>query len=329
MANILFVSNNVSHFVNGNTKSDSARFDAARVPYSISLYFGAAMATPQFTPTTGDVTWCHFRFYFTGMENQDLFHLIRGYDVNGNLLFDITKFFNSFEYFCVLKLYKASGQSTTNQTFPFNRAEINNVDVRYEQTGTKVKVSMYVNGGLAAELEDLNPVTMGQVAQISLGATFCANDGAPNDTHTVDFSEIIIADGDTRNARMDLLRPTASGGETDWVGDATDLADDDPSSGMTAIANDERQTLQLSAYGGASNISAVVVATQGMAGNNGPQNIRHTVRMSTVNYDGPVDLPLADTLQFSLTDFKINPATSQPWTGADLASLEMGFIAKT
>lgn len=328
MANILFVSNNVSHFINGNTNSDSTRFDANRVPYAISLFFAAAMSTPQFTPTSGEVSWCHFRFFFTGMENQDLYHLIKGYDVNGNTLFDVTKYFNSFAYDCNLTLIKASGSSVVKQSFPFNRAEINNVDIRYETTGSMVKVQMYVNGGLAAELEDANPVSTGQVAQISLGATFCRNDGAPSSSYTVDFSEIIVADGDTRNARLDLLRPTATGAESDWVGAAAALADDDPSTGITSIAAEERQTLLLSAYGGAQNVSAVVVATQSMSGANGPQNLKHTVRMGGVNYDGTPTFPMGDTLEFNVTDFKINPGTSLPWTSADLASLEMGFISK-
>lgn len=324
MANILFVSNNKAHFVNGQTSSDSATFDANRVPYSLLLQHQAAMSTPQFTPATGDITWCHFRFFFDTLYNQDTTHLIRGYDVDGNTLFSVDKYFNTTEYITILKLYKASGTSVDTQAFPFNESLMNNVDIRYEATGSLTKVSMYVNGGLAADLEDANPVTTGQVASISIQAVFAQVAGGE-----MMISEIIVADGDTRNARLDLLRPVASGGETDWVGLAASLADDDPSSGMTSIAAEERQTLTLSTYNGADNISALVIATQSMAGANGPQNLKHTVRMATVNYDGTPTFPLGDTLEFNVTDFKINPATSLPWVGGDLTSMEMGFISKT
>ena len=112
------------------------------------------------------------------------------------------------------------------------------------------------------------------------------------------------------------------------MGIATDLADNDPTSGMTSIAANERQTLDLSAYTGAGNISALVVATVALAGANAPQNMRHTVRMSTVNYDGPSDIALGETLKYALTDFQINPGTSVPWISTDLTNLEMGFVSK-
>lgn len=324
MPNILFVSNNKSHFPLSNSVTTAGRFDANRVPYGISLAHGETISSPEFAPAAGNVTWLHHRLYFDTFETADTLHLIRGFDTNGNLLFSIDHKFNTSDLVCLLTLYRSGGTVVQEQTFPFNRYLVNSVDVRYENNQTNfVSCKLYLNGGLAANVEHTSVPSFGNPAHFSCSTAFRSVSAGSNI-----LSEFIVADGDTRNARLDLIRPTAVGGETDWVGLSTALADDDPSSGMTSIAAEERQTLLMSAYGGALNISAIVVATQSVAGANGPQNMKHTVRMSTVNYDGTPTFAMGDTLQYNITDFKINPATSLPWVGGDLTGLEMGFISK-
>ncbi len=330
MTNITFASNNLVHWPLSELSTLADSFDATRVPYSIFLNYNQSMSSIEFGAVAGNVTWFHFRMYFTdaqdGNSNTYDFPLIQAFDANANLLFQMTKTMPFDPDWKVnLKLYHDGGSITGDQQFPFNQLKMNSVDIRYENNGTNlVNLKLYVNGGLAKELDYVGLSSFGKPVAMQLGAAFSTAGG---DKQYV--SEIIVADGDTRNARLNLLRPTAVGGETDWVGIATDLADDDPTSGMTSILANERQTLDLSAYTGAGNISALVISTVAIAGVNAPQNIRHTVRMSAVNYDGPADLPLSEALSYGITDFQINPATSQPWTSADLATLEMGFISKT
>lgn len=329
MPDILFASNNISHWPLSRSSSNTATFDAARVPYSVELQREESINSPQFVPTDGNVTWIHFRFFFDALYDADTFFMIRAFDEDGALLFDIYKrTYIDNQAICTMKLKTDGGDINSQTAFPFNEGIMNSVDIRYENNGTDlVKSMIYINGGLAATSSYAGTYAgKGQPAYFSLGCVFADFSGSPNSCY---FSEVIVATGDTRNARLDLLRPTASGGETDWVGLALSLGDDDPTTGMTSIVSEERQTVIMSAYGGATNVSAVVIASQSMAGENGPQNMRHTVRMSTVNYDGPDDFPLGPTLQYNLTDFKINPATSLPWIGEDMAIVEMGFVSKT
>lgn len=326
MPNILFVSNNQAHFPLSTVSTTAGKFDSSRVPYAIILEYLEVITSSTFTPTSGDISWVHFRLFIESSETTENPNLCQGFDVNNNLLFSIDKEDNSPAANCVITLYKNTGTVVVTATIPFNKlSKMNACDIRYEATGALTNLKLYVNGGLAAEANAAETVAFGQVAYFSVSNAFSTQ---VDPTGNMWLSEFIVADGDTRNARLDLLRPVASGGETDWVGDVTDLGDDDPTTGMTSIAANQRQTMSLSAYTGAANISAVVIITQSVAGANGPQNLRHTVRMSTVNYDGPADFPIGDTLQFNVTDFQINPATSLPWTSGDLAALEMGFVSK-
>lgn len=322
MPNILFASNNIAHWPLSNSTTQAGTFDATRVPYAIRLAHEEVINSPAFIPTTGEISWVHFRMFFNGKLNAGIVPLVKGFAVNGEILFEVRKTFNDSEFTHDITLYRDGGELEGTTSFPININQMNSIDVRYEVTATEINMKLYTNSGLAASLTYAGTHTWGQLAYFTLGASYA------DVSEFMQVSEIMVADGDTRNARLNLLRPTATGGESDWVGLATALSDDDPSSGMTSIAAEERQTLTLSAYTGADNISALVIATQSVAGANGPQNLRHTVRMSTVNYDGPDDLPLGDILGYAITDFQINPATSLPWVGSDMATLEMGFISK-
>lgn len=325
MPNILFASNNLAHWINSVSSTNAATFDTTRVPYSIELMFEETMTSPEFTPAAGEVTWLHCRTYMSSSYISGRALLFKAYDINGNALFEVTKLYNQTRLLCDIALYTGGNAVLSVTTFTFNKSRINNLDFRYEATGSLLKMGIYINGGLAGVVEQAsNSSGFGQPAYFTVGAAFTSSGGGLQM-----FSEFIVADGDTRNARMNLLRPVATGGESDWVGPASNLADDDPTTGITTILANERHSLTLEAYSGASNVSAVVIATQSLAGAGGPLNMRHSVRMGGVNYDGPADFPLNDTMKYHLTDFKTNPATSIPWVGGDLATMEMGFISKT
>lgn len=328
MPNIVFASNNITHWPNTGSSTDTTTFDSSRVPYSFELASRETMLSPVFVPVTGDVTWFHFRLFPTNNELFGNLTLISGFDTNGVLLFDVRKRDNTSAYILDLILYTEDGgvNQVGLQIYSFNRNRPNDFDLRYEASTDFMSLTLYVNGAQAGETTiAANTPGWGKPVYVNIGAAFCDTGG--NDV--MNLSEIIIADGDTRNARLNLLRPTTEGGETDWVGEATVLSDDDPTTGVTTLAVDQRHTLNLDAYTGAANISAVVIATQSLAGVGGPQNMRHTVRMSTVNYDSPSDIPIDPILHYTLTDFNINPATSLPWEGGDLATMEMGFVSKT
>ncbi len=325
MPNILFASNNISHWPTSVSDTLAGTFDSTKVPYSIKLSYLQSIASPTFAVAAGDVTWLHFRVWANSNDINDKFHMLKVFDANNNLLIQVNKFTTGSVYNLGLQVFDGATNTDVVAGFPLNPGVMNLVDVRFEVTaGGVLDGKLYLNGGLAAVgAFASNPNSYGKPTHFALGAAFTSGAGFQY------MSEILVADSDTRNARMSLLRPTGEGGETSWVGVATELADDDPTSGMTSILANERETLALSAYTGASNISSLLVATQSVAGANAPQNLRHTVRMSATNYDSAGDILLSDVLQYDITDFQINPATSIPWVSGDLTGLEIGFISKT
>ena len=159
MTNILFTSNNKAHFVNSQISSASESFDNTRVPYAIMITGTSEISSPEFTPTTGTVTWVHWRHYYDTYETQRIANMIKGYDTNGNILFAADHTWQEGLGLVEVTLYTDPGTSTTISTFPANASLINSIDVRYENNGTnETKVGLYINGGLAAEITEASSV---------------------------------------------------------------------------------------------------------------------------------------------------------------------------
>jgi hypothetical protein len=322
MPKILFASNNIAHWPTAVAGSVPGTFDSDRVPYSIAMSNYETLNSPKFAPSTGESTWFHFRIFANSLNYNNTDPLLNAYAEDGTLLFRLRKKDNSYTYGITADLYDGGASITGTSTISLTEAKIGFIDAEYIVTPLKIELKLYVNGtrGLTLLLNS-NPNSFTAPVAFSLGCAF-----TNNLTNIQHVSEIIVADGDTRNARLDLLRPLAAGAYEDWQGNLAALADDDPTTGMTTIAPAERQTVTLSAYTGASNISNFVIVSQTTRGQNSPTGLKHTIRLSTVDYDSdliPVDFPL----QYNITDFEVNPATSLPWQGSDLSLIETGFVS--
>jgi hypothetical protein len=279
--------------------------------------------SPEFAPSQGEETWFHFRIYSSGdADYSEVPTLFRCYDSNGNTLVLLRKQTNTRSYGITGFVYDGNTSQTDTSSIQLTNGKIGFLDIKYTVSPLKIELKVYVNGTLGLTvLLNANPNNFVAPVTFSLG---CAFTSSLSDVQHI--SEIIVADGDTRNARLDLLRPISSGAYEQWSGTLSSLADDDPTTGMTTIAPAQRQTVQLSAYTGATNISNFVIVSQTTRGQNSPTGLRHMIRLSGVDYDSaliPVDFPL----QYNITDFELNPATSLPWQGSDLSLIETGFLS--
>ena len=320
MTKIVFASNNITHWPLANPGFEVGTYDADRVPYSIKLSNLETLNSPKFTPVTGEDTWFHFRFHAIGVGSAIL-PLIRAYNDDGSVLFDIVRKSSS-QMLCTAILDNGTTSVQADATTAWAFSKVNTCDVHVTTKALGVELRLYVNSALAAELiMTSNPNGLTAPSSFSLGS--CMNYGTSSFTS---ISEIIVADGDTRNARLDLLRPSATGAYEQWSGLLTTLADDDPTTGMTTIAAAQRQTVSLTPYTGAANMSNFVITSQTTRGQNSPTGLQHTIRLSGVDYDSTA-MPLDFQLQYNMTDYEINPATSLPWLGSDLALIETGFIS--
>jgi len=321
MPNILFASNNISHWPNSVAGSVSGTFDSARVPYSIAMSHNETLGSPVFAPAIGSDTWFHVRVFVSSYDYNASAKILEGYDVNGVLLFSLRKK-NQSHYASKITLYDGNSSITVNSVIDLTEAKINAVDVHYSASVLGISCKLYINSALAASTSfAANPNGYGSPTSLLLGVAYAAS---INDTQHM--SEIIVADGDTRNSRLDLLRPLAAGAYIDWVGSLAALADDDPTTGMTTIAPLKRQTVTLTPYSGAANISNFVIVSQTTRGLNSPTQLKHTIRLAGVNYDSAA-IPIGHPLQYNITDYQINPGTSLPWVGADLNTIETGFLS--
>lgn len=317
MPNILFASNSISHFPGTEVRNDAWSYDSTRVPYSIWTPPATPAGTPIFDATTSDETWFHFRHGTQQFNSNVQEPICEITDGNGITLM---KFFvqdkASVGYY--MDFY-AGGQTEQQVKYlPIVENRTRTYDIMIKFTDTLAECQVYMNEILILES------TFSVIAKEYPRFLLLGGHKGYNDDEGAYYSEIIVADGDTRNARLDLIRPVGAGVYSDWDGSIGTLADDDPTSGMVTTLNDQLQSTILSAYGGANNISNVVQVTTTVRGVNAPTNLQHLIRMSGVDYlTSSFSVPFAK--EFQVTDWVQNPATSTPWDASDLVSAEFGF----
>jgi hypothetical protein len=326
MPQILFASNNISHFPGSMPGSAEGTFDPLRVPYAVQLSNYQLLTGPQHQPADGNTTWYHFRTYFdarplsapTGASGI----LFQAQDIQNRPLFRISKPSSSWVPYMNLTVFNGTTSITALSNIPLTRGRMTFVDVSITITSVLIRADLYINGALACFAQfGSNPNVLTNPVRFSIG---CGNTESLSDTQS--FSEIIAADGDTRNARLNFLRPITAGHYNEWDGLLSALGDDDSTSGIyTKVAN-ERHTAGLSPYIGAENLSNIVSVSQTTRGLNSPTRLRHTIRQSGVDYDSP-NFTIPFSLQYNLYDLPLNPATSLPWSASDLETLEVGVMS--
>lgn len=316
MPNIFFASNSVSHFPGAVVNNQSWTYDANRVPYSLETPPATIISTPQHPISTTDETWYHFRCGSTWINNSEPIAFVVDSTGNNILEFSLQNY-STKGYKIVLT---SSNQETTLEKYiPVADNVMRTFDIRIVHTLTELSAYIWINETLlfSASLSVTSKVVP---RALYLGGHVGQGIGAY-------YSEIIISDSDTRNARLDLLRPNAAGAYEEWNGFLSSLSDDDTTTGMTTVDANRRQLTTLTDYSGANNISNVVQITTTVRGINSPSTMSHMIRMSTVDYESQ-DYSIGYAKEYQITDWKLNPATSLPWEATDLLAAEFGFYAK-
>lgn len=324
MPNILFASNSVSHFPGAVIGAPVWSFDSNRVPYSLEVERQLKISSPEI-PDPGAVNtwWFHFRVGsdFWYINNNEQFFEITTEDGTSIYRISFHDRVNDGEGFHFDLTADGTDYAEVRGFIPWGNNQLRTVDVRYEFNGVNLIVQTYLNE-LLLHTFDLPVATYFRPSRLLLGGAVGV-DQAPNGTQF--FSEIIVADGDTRNARLDLLRPTAVGVYGNWEGPVVSLSDDDPTTGMTTTLPNQIQSTILTPYTGANNISNIVQVTTTVRGINAPTNLKHLIRMSGVDYLSTDTYAIPFAKKYQITDWAENPATSSPWAATDLTNIEFGF----
>lgn len=322
MAKILFASNNISHFPTLVSSSVVGSFDPTKVPYSFALNRADAVNSPVFIPSTGADTWFHFACYPVTINGFASDHWFSAFDAAGHKLFQLLKTLNNSEYKASGTAYNGTTSVNGVGTVGMTPLRMNFVDIHVRVTLVLIEVNVYINNTFSMTMSiGSNPASWGKPVRFMFGAGFINEN-----TNLCHMSELMVADGDTRNARLNLIRPESAGAFTEWEGSLTTLVDENPTSGMTTLEPGMKVTTVNSPYVGPANISNVALISRTTKGLNAPSKIKHLIRAGGVNYESP-ELAVADVLQYNITSFEINPATSLPWVSADLSAIETGFLS--
>jgi hypothetical protein len=320
MPNILFASNSISHFPGTVIGSPAWAYDPRRVPYSIEVPINTVASSPLIKESTTDETWFHFRVgnrLWWVNSDEPVCELV---GINGNRIFQLI-YRNRLEDGWVMRTVMDGNSFIDKRYIPFLHSSARTIDIQIKLGNLQAEFRVYVNELLLLERSfAYNQLNARKPRFMWIGG----GNGNNDSLNTAQYSEIIVADGDTRNARLDLLRPVAAGVYGNWNGPLVSLSDDDPTTGMTTVSPNQSQTTILTPYTGANNISNIVQVTTTVRGLNSPTKLRHLIRMAGVDYLTP-DFDVPFSKEYQVTDWKQNPATSQPWAASDLTNVEFGF----
>lgn len=315
MAKMLFASNSISHYPGSTVKNDAWAYDANRVPYALHAPSATVVAGPPIEPSTTQETWFHMRFGTTTYPNNVAERILEILTADAEQLFILTVTNTSASGYTAT--INTDTQTVTGKKFlPLATSQARTLDVQLIHTDLSIEMNVYINEILIIN-ESLSQTSERKPVNFYIGG-FVANGAG------MWFSEVMISDADTRNGRLDLLRPVSGGVYGNFDGLISALSDDDPTTGMVTTLPAQKQSTILSPYGGADNISHIVQTTTTVRGINSPTQLKHFLRMSGVDYEtAAFAVPFTKT--FQVTDWQLNPATSSPWDSADLASMEFGF----
>ena len=210
----------------------------------------------------------------------------------------------------------------------------------YEHLANTVRVDIHVEYNIAAS----GTVTVtwyldGNVRMLTTGTiTGTTSDGVGqvrwscfDNENTAYVSSIIIADEDTRGMVLTELTPDGAGNYTAWDGAYSDMKGAGRGSGIESNVNGDRESWSLAAFEGDTGAVGmrVVQSVHAYAGSSGVSKIDGFCRISSTDYDNGAGVVPNSPGVPTMFEWTENPATTAPWTVADLGTLESGVKAVT
>lgn len=300
-------------------QTDLNLFDVTRVAGAFGLQNGHAF-TVDHAVAAGGTTWYHFRHAVTVLSgNFTDGTLMEIKDTNSNTLARVEYVDSN------LRLVAVGTTTSTSGTVRLAESTTYSFDIQIV-FGATTTARLYINGALFAE----RAVTTGAgfTAPTSIGFRW----NRPSfDDSSYYFSEIIIADEDTRGMRLRELRPTAFGIFQEWDGSAASVRDSDLSTGISTATADRRVSFGVSNLENIQNsdvINRVVAQTYAQRGETGITKMNHFFRFRNGTVTDGADITLGLFGQYYREEFPLNPSTGLPWVPADFRSLQTGVRSR-
>lgn len=199
--------------------------------------------------------------------------------------------------------------------------------VNYSTNG---QVTIYWNGVVMTDTGPGVNVTTDSATSLSffyLGSTLT------NAANTY-FGEIIVADTDTRAARLWALQSSTAGNVQQWTGAGSNLnkvaINDATYISSNTVGQIEEFKLGLALPAGTWQVAALKLSSRALVGSSGPLHLQYVVRTgaSPADYTGGSWAPTGvGTFSSDVQNYMLpnNPATLGPWTTGDLTAVTWNY----
>lgn len=244
---------------------------------------------------------------------------------------DFTNGTKTLDYASTLSTYP---QQTGPPVTGIPDAQLFTLDVHIE-TGAAVagnvddfRVSLYMNLSLVGQVIGINNYVNGAPpVRFDFGGVDFLDGNA-----RFFLSNVLISDQDTRARRFRILRPTGAGALATAEGGYSELGDGDSATFAYARAAGDAATSTLTPGAAPSGtIGKIILASyaRNAVETPNPATVVNRLRIAGTNYDATGLSPAGASIEALSSQWALNPATGAPWTWADLATLEIGFMGDT
>lgn len=270
--------------------------------------------------------WLQFRLYGSSYSNGGVF--VAGYTADdASTLFDLFQAGGSSNVSFQLRgATSDTARTAVSPSIPFTTAESGFFTVHWKAVSGGMLIEFFKNAALVSTATISNSYLNGKTVGIirlgynGLGASYRAW-----------YSEIVVADEDTRGWRVATLFPNAVGTTSEWSGSYADI-DEAVLDNADFISTDAANKVQLVGMSNlsiaAQNMDVVGVMQTAVArkGAVGPQNIQAAMRTNSVttltaNLAGLVP----DFNALRPTMWSNNPVTGVKFTVSEIQAIELGF----
>ena len=311
------------------TNQTASNMDAAFSRASTAAQYFSIFDTPVWGPLTSG--WCHMTINSesSGNANQDN-QFIEFLDSDtGQVVMQIDTDNGVFN----LEYWNGSGFTQLAPAIGISNDVTYKLDFHWIIADTDGVFEVYLNEVLAATFTgDTLRTGFTQISKIRFRSTsHTQNSGL----YIVYFSEIIVADVDTRGWHLRTLVPNGVGSSTAWTNDFNNIdavgTNGHVTDDRTFISSDTAEQIELHTIqdlGASFQVEAVVVAARSKVTEAGPQNLQMAIRTGGSNFFSP-NITIGTGWGSEQNVWDTNPDTGLIWTNAEVDALEIGVKSKT
>lgn len=288
----------------------------------------AANSIVASTPFLGGAVtsaWVSGRVYYTTPSYALKFFGLGRSGTSGSLFVGLDSITNPTK----VALYKFDGTTWTKLQAETGSSlvtsGITKIDMQVINYGASATVNVYVNGATAAVITYTGDVTAGGTT--NLDQVVFTNFGIAG-YYYGSYSELIVADTDTRSLSLATLAPNAAGDTNQWasgtfsninpntINDASLISDGTASNNFQANLTDLPT--------GSFSVQAVKISARAVKSSTGPASLKVGVKTNAT-----ISVPAATALQLTFgqveTLYQTNPVTALPWTSSDGNNLQINL----